>query len=97
MQAAEILASRTPDALPPLPAELRRQAVVMCGWVPFGPDNIVKPHMAVISNYHDEEMTPTAKARTTFRTNTRTLKPREQTAVFAVGEPLRPDREVPLR
>lgn len=95
-QAAETLASRAPAALHSIPAELRRHAFLMCGWAPFGPEWIMKPHMAVISNCHHNDMNPSATARDSFRINTRTLQPGEQAAVFAVGEHLRPDRDVAL-
>jgi len=95
-EASKVLAESTNAALPPASAQLRRHAFLLCGWAPFEPDRLVKPHMCLISNYHDEAMLPTANAREDFRVNVRTLRLSESVAVFSVGEPLRPGREVSL-
>lgn len=94
--ASEVLSQHVHVALPPLPPELRRQAFLMCGWAPFQPNNLVKPHICLISNYHDGAQATAAAARATFGVNTRTLQAGEPAAVFAIGEPLQPTRETYL-
>lgn len=95
-QASAVLSHCAHLALPPLPQASRRQAFLMCGWAPFGPDRLVQPHISLISNYHDETIAPTGVARESFRVNIRTLQPSETAAAFAIGEPLQPSRETAL-
>lgn len=47
-QAVEILATGAATAVQSSPKELRREAFLICGWAPFGSEQIVKPHIAVI-------------------------------------------------
>lgn len=94
--ASEVLRQEADVALAPYSKRLRRHAFLMSGWAQFEPGQTLKPHLCLVSNFHDDTLAPMAEAFDKFTVRTRILGAHEPVAVFGIGEPLERSREVGL-
>jgi hypothetical protein len=94
--ASEVLRKEADIALAPYSKRLRRHAFLVSGWAQFEPGQTLKPHLGLVSNFHDDSLAPVAEAFDTFTIRTRILAADEPVVVFGIGEPLDRSREVDL-
>lgn len=94
--AADTLLKNTNAALPNLASPLRRQAFLLAGWAPFEPVGEIRPHVCLVSNFHDESLNQTADSASDFRLRLRVLQESENAFVFSIGQPLQQSRELNL-
>jgi hypothetical protein len=91
-QASQILAIKTPAALPNVAKNLMHQTFLIAGWAYFGEPPVMRPHFCLVSNAVDDQGQHVATPRSEFNVRVRALQDSERFIWYAIGQPLTTDR-----